>query len=76
MRPLTIPDRSSTIEAASPSFADVPERARVAVRKAIKRAIDEISVANPAVGRHLAERVETGTVCRYRLESPAPRAIS
>ena len=54
------------------SFADVPERARVAVRKAIKRAIDEISVANPAVGRHLAERVETGTVCRYRLESPAP----
>jgi tetratricopeptide (TPR) repeat protein len=54
------------------SFADVPERARVAVRKAIKRAIDEISVANPAVGRHLAERVETGTVCRYRLESSAP----
>lgn len=54
------------------SFADVPERARVAVRKAIKRAIDEISLANPAVGRHLAGRVETGTVCRYRLESPAP----
>jgi hypothetical protein len=50
------------------SFADVPERARVAVTKAIKRAIDEIAVANPAVGRHLARRVETGTVCRYRLE--------
>ena len=54
------------------SFADVPERARIAVRKAIKRAIDEISVANPAVGRHLAVRVETGTVCRYRRESTPP----
>jgi hypothetical protein len=51
------------------SFADAPERARTAVRKAIKRSIDEISAANPTVGRHLAERVETGTVCRYRLET-------
>jgi hypothetical protein len=51
------------------SFADVPERARIAVTKAIKRAIDEISAANPVVGRHLALRVETGTACRYRFES-------
>ena len=51
------------------SFADVPERARIAVRKAIKRAIDAISAANPVIGRHLAVRVETGTACRYRLDS-------
>jgi hypothetical protein len=47
------------------SFADAPERARTAVRKAIKRAIDEIAAANPVVGRHLASRIETGMVCCY-----------
>jgi tetratricopeptide (TPR) repeat protein len=54
------------------SFADVPERARTAVRKAIKRAIDEISVANPVVGRHLAGRVGTGALCCYRVHSAPP----
>lgn len=53
------------------SFADAPERARTAVRKAIKRSIDEIGAANPAIGRHRADRVETGAVCSYR---PASRA--
>jgi hypothetical protein len=48
------------------SFADVPERARTAVRKAVKRAIEQVSAANPVVGRHLATRIETGAVCRYR----------
>jgi len=51
------------------SFADAPERARTAVRKAIKRAIDEISADNPAIGQHLAQRIETGAVCCYRLET-------
>jgi hypothetical protein len=50
----------------SRTFADVPERARTAVRKAIKRAIDEISTANPTVGQHLAASVSTGTLCCYR----------
>jgi hypothetical protein len=50
----------------SRTFADVPERARTAVRKAIKRAIDEISTANPAIGQHLAARIATGTLCCYR----------
>lgn len=49
------------------SFADTPERARTAVRKAIKRAIDDIESASPRLGRHLVRRVETGTRCRYRL---------
>jgi hypothetical protein len=50
------------------TFADMPERARTAVRKAVKRAIEQIASANPIVGRHLAERIETGAVCRYRVE--------
>jgi hypothetical protein len=49
------------------SFANAPERARTAVRKAIKRAIDEIADAHPAIGEHLAQRVETGAVCCYHL---------
>ena len=48
------------------TFADAPERARLVVRKAIKRAIEQITAANPAVGRHLATRVSTGSVCCYR----------
>jgi hypothetical protein len=52
----------------SRAFADVPERARTAVRKAIKRAIGQISAANSLVGQHLAERIETGSVCRYCVE--------
>ena len=55
--------------AASAPFADAPERARTAVQKAVKRAIDEIAAANPAIGQHLARRVETGATCCYRPES-------
>jgi hypothetical protein len=56
------------------SFADAPERARTAATKAIKRAIEEIARVNPAAGRHLAQRVETGCVCCYRLETFCPPA--
>lgn len=51
------------------SFADAPERARTAVRKALKRAIDEIAAANPSVGQHLSLRIETGAVCCYHVET-------
>jgi flavin-binding protein dodecin len=54
------------------SFADAPERARTAVRKALKRAIDEITAANAAVGQHLAGRIETGAVCCYHVETFRP----
>ena len=57
--------RATGLGGRSRAFTDSPERARTAVRKAIKRAIEEIATANPAVGRHLATRVETGTVCCY-----------
>jgi len=52
----------------SRDFADMPERARTAVRKALKRAIAQITAANPIIGQHLVERIETGAVCRYRME--------
>jgi hypothetical protein len=58
--------RATGLQGRIRSFTDMPERARTAVTKAIKRAIDEIAAANPAVGRHLADRIETGSVCRYR----------
>jgi hypothetical protein len=53
------------------SFADAPERARTAVQKAVKRAIDEIAAADPAIGQHLTRRVETGATCCYRPERGA-----
>ena len=52
----------------SRAFADVPERARTAVRKALKRAIEQITAANPIIGQHLAQGIETGTSCRYRVQ--------
>ena len=51
-------------------FASTPERARTAVRKAIKRAIDVIAAADPVLGDELRAGVSTGTVCRY---TPAAR---
>ncbi|WP_345579134.1 hypothetical protein, partial [Nonomuraea rosea] len=47
------------------SFADPGERARTAVRKAVKRAIDEITAADPEIGRSIAASVTTGTQCLY-----------
>jgi len=52
----------------SRAFDDVPERARTAVRKALKRAIEQITAANPIIGQHLAQVIETGTSCRYRVQ--------
>jgi len=51
------------------SFADAPERARTSVQKAVKRAIEEITAANPTIGEHLGRRVETGAMCCYRPQS-------
>ncbi len=47
-------------------FADSDERARTAVRKAIKRAIDEIGTAEAAIAEHLRDRITTGASCSYR----------
>ena len=47
------------------SFPDQPERARVAVGKAIRRALVRIGEVNPAIGDHLGQAVRTGVRCSY-----------
>jgi hypothetical protein len=47
------------------TFADDPERARTAVRKAIRRAIDTIDRDAPGIAQHLRDYVVTGTTCSY-----------
>ncbi|WP_432976469.1 hypothetical protein [Dactylosporangium sp. CA-233914] len=47
-------------------FVDNAERARVAVGKAIRRAIARIEEADADLGRHLRETVHTGRQCSYR----------
>jgi hypothetical protein len=53
------------------TFTDDSERARTAVRKAIRRAIDTIDREAPGIAQHLRDYVVTGTSCRYL---PAPDA--
>ncbi len=47
-------------------FAGTEERARVAVGKAIRRALDRIAAADAAIGRELRACVHTGLRCSYR----------
>jgi TolB-like protein/tetratricopeptide (TPR) repeat protein len=51
-------------------LGDVAEKARTAVTWRIRHAIRRIEVAHPALGRHLANSVRTGTFCVYRPEAP------
>lgn len=46
-------------------FTDDPERARIAVGKAIRRAIVRIAEADAVIGETLRCRVRTGTRCSY-----------
>jgi hypothetical protein len=47
------------------SFPDQPERARVAVGKAIRRALARITEADGVIGEHLRQTVHTGVRCSY-----------
>jgi hypothetical protein len=47
------------------SFPDEPERARVSVGKAIRRALVRIAEADPVIGQHLRQGVHTGARCSY-----------
>jgi tetratricopeptide (TPR) repeat protein len=48
------------------------ERARVAVTKGIKAAIQQIRVMDPELGRHLSTAVSTGYFCCYHLDRDRP----
>lgn len=52
------------------TFTDPAERARSAVRKAIKRALDAIDDANPTIATAIRDTVTTGYICMY---TPDPR---
>jgi hypothetical protein len=47
------------------AFPDQPERARVAVGKAIRRALVRITEADAVIGEHLRQTVHTGVRCSY-----------
>jgi hypothetical protein len=52
-------------------FTTNAERARIAVGKAIRRAIDRIDAADPPLGEWLRASVQTGKRCCYRPGQPA-----
>ena len=54
-----------------PGAADA-ERARLAVTKGIKAAIEKIRASDSALGRHLATSVKTGYFCSY---APDPQRL-
>ena len=50
------------------------ERARSAVTKRLKQAIQKIADANPALGHHLTARIKTGYFCSYNPHPDRPVA--
>jgi len=47
------------------AFTDESERARIAVGKAIRRALDRITAVDPEIGGYLRRTVRTGVRCSY-----------
>lgn len=52
------------------TFADDAERARIAVGKAIRRALDRLADVDAAMAAELRDSVETGMTCCYRPADP------
>ena len=50
------------------------ERARSAVTKRLKQAIQKIAEANPSLGLHLTARIKTGYFCSYNPHPDRPVA--
>jgi tetratricopeptide (TPR) repeat protein len=53
-------------------FPDEHERARVAVQKAIKRAVDAVEDADPALAEILRQTITTGVTCTYTPSTTTP----
>ena len=60
--------RSFGLGGRSRTSGDPAEKARSAVTARIRAAIRRLDRANPALGHHLAERIQTGRFCVYRPE--------
>jgi hypothetical protein len=50
------------------NFPDDAERARIAVTKAIHRALDRLETADATIGAELRSRIQTGLRCCFHLE--------
>lgn len=59
-------ERATGLGGRSRRFADGSERARTAVRKAIRRALDRIGEVEPRIAEQLESDLVTGTRCCYR----------
>jgi hypothetical protein len=57
--------RATGLGGRSRSFTGPAERARTAVRKALKRALDEIEAADLEIGGELRAGIRTGHSCSY-----------
>jgi hypothetical protein len=58
-------DRATGLGARHRAFTGPAERARTAVHKAIKRALDEIEAADPEIGSVLRPTIRTGSRCSH-----------
>ena len=57
---------STTINGRTRSFPNNPERARVAVTRAIRRTLTHVTTADTRLGEHLHDAIHTGARCSYR----------
>ena len=64
--------RAAGLGGRSRRAASIPDRARVAVTKAIRAAIQKIDQHDPALAEFLTRSIRTGTFCRYTV--PAAEA--
>ena len=64
--------RATALHGRDRTFSDPVERARVAVTKAVRKAIRGIRARDAALGRHLERTVRTGTLCSYVVEPAVP----
>jgi len=65
-------EASSAIGGRTRGFVDSGERARTAVQKALKRALDAIEEADPFIAGVLRRTITTGVTCVYTPESGTP----
>jgi tetratricopeptide (TPR) repeat protein len=69
---LTTIQRDLRLDGSSRRFADSTERARSAVQKAIRRAIDRVTETDAELGQALRASVMTGYECRFEPVRPLP----
>jgi tetratricopeptide (TPR) repeat protein len=64
--------RETGLGGRSRRMSDDADRSRMRVSKAIHRAVQRVSEADPVIGHTLENRIRTGYVCRYAADPGAP----